>query len=220
MRKVLVAIVCLGLFAAVANANDLLLYFSNQGDNSMVPDEFTNAVNPTYAGAPIYLWAFLGDVDEWNGLALDVTANAALDVSVQYNPSSILGSRWNANSDLDFVGDDHTFAVAVTEWGLGSPIEPIMNPEYSIGRHYMVGELNLGAPDFVEEFLAVGTGGIARRGGDPNDDGIYIGFDDMGAWDGPVRGDDIGATTRFADIVPEPASLLLLGLAGLALRRR
>ena len=220
MRKVLVAIVCLGLFAAVANANDLLLYFSNQGDNSMVPDEFTNAVNPTYAGAPIYLWAFLGDVDEWNGLALDVTANAALDVSVQYNPSSILGSRWNANSDLDFVGDDHTFAVAVTEWGLGSPIEPIMNPEYSIGRHYMVGELNLGAPDFVEEFLAVGTGGIARRGGNVEEDDIYMGFCDMGLWDGPLRGDDIGATTRFADIIPEPASLLLLGLAGLALRRR
>ena len=112
MRHVVSLLACVLFLSTVSHANDLLLYFSTQGDNSAVPDEFTNTYIAAYGGGPIYLWAFLGEQDEWNGLALDVTVNAALDVSIQYNPASILGSRWNANSDLDFAGDDHTFAVA------------------------------------------------------------------------------------------------------------
>ena len=218
MRKVLVAIMCLGLVATVANANDILFYFSNQADNSGVPAEFTGAVNPVPAAPVMYLWAYVGTGDEWNGVALDITINNALPDSPMYNPSSVLGQRWNNNSDLDWVGDNHAFGVAVTEWGLGSLIEPIMNPEFSVDRHYRLGEITM--PGASEEFLAVGVGGIARRGGNVLDDGIFFGFTDTGAWDGPLRGDDLGAVSAFSDIVPEPASLLLLGLAGLALRRR
>ena len=218
MRKVLVAIMCLGLVATVANANDILFYFSNQADNSGVPAEFTGAVNPVPAAPIVYLWAYLGATDEWNGVALDLTINNALPDSPMYNPTHAAGQRWNNNSDLDWVGDNHAFGVAVTEFGLGSALEQILLPDWSIDRHFMVGEITM--PGASEEFLAVGVGGIARRGGDVLTDGIYFGFTPGGAWDGPLRGDDLGAVSAFSDIVPEPASLLLLGLAGLALRRR
>jgi hypothetical protein len=67
-------------------------------------------------------------------------------------------------------------------------------------------------------FFEVGNATMARDGGG-NKEAVYFGFGDEG--DG-IKGDDVDRASSMADatIVPEPSSLLLLGLAGLALRRR
>lgn len=226
MSKIVVGMGCVGLLAGLGFAqdagtytNDLHLYFSYQSDNSKIPPEYVAGVNPIYTGDPVYLWAHVGPGDIWNGLSLDLTVNDAVSPSPLYNPGTPPHIRWNYGSDLDFGGDNHVFGVAVTEWGLGNPFEPLTAPEYSIGMHWRVGEVSFDEFGGVE-YLAVGAEGIARMGGGPGLDDVYFGFDAAGAPDGPIPNNAFGQTSVDPDIIPEPASLLLLGLAGLALRRR
>ena len=222
MRNVIAAVVCLVLVAGVASANDIHLYFSTQGDNSAVPAEFTTGVNPgpVAAGDLIYLWANIDPAgDIWNGLSLDLTVGNAVVSSPAYNPGSGPNTRWNPGSDLEFGGDNHMFGVSVTELGLGNVLEPMIAPGYNVGTHWLIAEVQFDALN-GNEFLAVGAEGIARMGGGPGLDDVYFGFDLAGAPDGPIPNNAFGQTSVYPDIIPEPASLLLLGLAGLALRRR
>ena len=72
-------------------------------------------------------------------------------------------------------------------------------------------------PGDYEVYLAVGPGGIGRQLGSPDTDLLFFGAGDAG-----LLGKHFGATSEHWDlrITPEPASLILLSLAGLFLRRR
>ena len=225
MRKIIVGVGCVGLLVGLGFAQDagtwshnLHLYFSYQSDNSKIPPEYTAGVNPVYSGDPIYLWAHVDPGERWNGLSLDLTVNDAVSPSPLYNPGTPPHTRWNLGSDLDFGGDNHVFGVAVTEWGLGNPFEPLTAPEYSIGTHWRVGEVDF-AGTGGGEFLAVGNEGIWSPR-DPHTDYVYFGFTPAGDPDGPLPGNGFGQVSQYPDIIPEPGGLLLVGLAGLSLRRR
>lgn len=220
-RNVAATIACLLALAAVGSASEIHLYFSHQGNNSAVPPEYDNGENPVYDGTPIYLWAQTPQGTIWNGLFLDLTVNTAVAPSPLYNPGTAPNTRWDPVSDLDFAGDNRVWAEAVTQLGLGNMLEPLIAPGFSIGEHWLVGEVSF-EDFFDQEFLAIPPppGLIPPQPGYPPGTELYFGFTPAGDPDGPIYGYQYGAISAYADIIPEPASLLLLGLAAPLLRRR
>ena len=238
MRKFTVALMCLGMFAAVAHAqggSDLELYFSTTGAGDVVPPEYAAYENPTISAGTFYLWAFVLTDDLWNGLALENQGALAIGGQMYNDPIPVLGNiRWEPApaSDLDPTDDQYIFGFSVQQMGLGSATEatgdayfgwdyfiPGTNHAGTEGGHYLVAEYQFDSLD--EVFLAPGIGGISLSGSGPGENDVYFGFNADGTdRDAPVADNAVGIPSAVADIVPEPASLLLLALAGLALRRR
>ena len=240
MRNIVAVGLCLGLFATVANAqgSDLELYFSAAtGAGDVIPPEYAAYENPVLpaAGGTAYLWAFVLEGDRWNGVALQ---NHGPDATggLMYNDAFIGNLRWEPppGSDLDPVGDNYIFGYGVETSGLGHAGEAIAddlglwdfyipgtNHTGAAGGHYLIAEYTWAGGDPV--FLAPGIGGISLSGADPGANLVYFGFNADGTdRDAPVVDNDVGTESPVADLtfIPEPASLLLLGLAGLLLRRR
>ena len=218
MKKAIIALACLGLLAGVANANEIRLYLS---ESDTAPDmTVTPTIMADAAPVTLYLWADVTPGDKWIGISLNVDIDGAgpalIDDSIIYD-RMVMGvlPSWNPGSDFDFAPDNYAAVAAVTEQGLGGVLDV---PDFE--DSYIIGELTL---DCLEEgatdlYLTVGASGVARQGALPGEDTIYFGWGDAG-----VASNEVGVRTALPEAivcVPEPASLILLSLVGLVLRRR
>jgi len=196
------------------------------------PSELASSSNAalTPAGGRLHLWGTgdLGDPDPnvWNGIGVrigitggagvGITAGGGLNVT---SPTTL--RRWETGSDFNPTGSPARYNfIAVTRAGLNLP--PLGdgwdNGSNAVYLGYIDLSGNTGATA-AEVRLSVDDAGISRQGGDVNVDRVFFGFGDAG-----LRGDAFGQSSTGADAtvaaVPEPASMLLVGLAALALRRR
>lgn len=227
MKKLVAAFVCLGLLAGMATAqSNIQLFFSESNT-----DPGAAAGNPIVdaTGGPVtqtlYLWsAFNPATDIWNGLGLfvETTGDVVADMGSTYQVSYFSGafSRWqtspaqpyNPEWAMGARGLGHN-AAAVTSQGLNNPFDAALKTPAGF---LLVGEITFTGQN-GDIFLGVGDGKITRRDGNPGADTVTF-----GAGDPPVIANVPGTVSASFDaqFIPEPASLLLLGLAGLALRRR
>jgi hypothetical protein len=194
------------------------------------------------------LWAEVGLADVWNGLGIelvttgDLFASAALEIDTPL--WSVVGKtgafkvlagnetaydRWNPGSDNlgDSTGDFVTMA-AVTESGLGGSGDVGLGATSVYdGAQYAYVLEQRGTWFKLGTVTVTGTNGqlyLAYRptnfvGGEKGDGIMYYGWGASGI----VNLDaNLGAASDAAliTVVPEPASLILLALAGLAIRRR
>jgi hypothetical protein len=249
MRKILVAFAVLGAFAMVANAqHSVTFYFGAPetvtgpfpiagfvGDDGYPqPDADPGTVTLGLWATPAFDWASPPDI--WQGININVITTG--DVTVDnvamnnFNHGSLFSPAYRWESSSDFGTDNHFYLVGVSTFGIGgmlpdpygSPSDDLCyvdGPEGSGFLRYWMGNVTLsGADAGGDVFLQIGMGGIARRGGVVTTDLIYFGRDG----DAPLLGDDFMAMTATPEFhfnaIPEPASLILLSLAGLFLRRR
>lgn len=214
-----------------------------------VPGEKGTATNPCYelatgqtsATARFHLWAKpdfgpdndgdgIPDTNRWNGIALGIQISGGGSLSnwagLNVNTPSA-ARRWQTNSDFDGRDGGVNFVGVTTTGAQG----PALGDGWDTGEGYDVdgdgvvdgnADIYLGYIEVTGGFgtevrLTVGSAGITREGGTPADDSVNFGWGDAA-----VRGNQFGSASVDADacITPEPASLVLLGLGALALRRR
>ena len=142
MKNIIVTIVALGTLSATVGASQIRFWLSR------------SAFDPGYEIVPelscepgtqaLYLWAAPEPDDTWIGISMFADF-APEDGCELVSPSEIFDQvilgvlpQWNPGSDLSFLGDHLAAAVAITEPGLGGPLDP---PDD--GNAYLIGQLTV-----------------------------------------------------------------------------
>ncbi len=233
MKKLFAVIVAGALTGAAFGQADTFRFFFDlsgaaEGSANAGPSANTNPTVVT--SGDLYVYLMYGAADQqFNSISLDftVTGPGSIDAVDVYNhpivaPSAPTGARWNT---VDETGDFDAFRIS--EFGARNI------PDMSGDTHFTSGGANDGANGVTllgklsvsytgnpgdpaaEIRMANGSLTNARQGGS-NTDNVYFGFGDASTKN------KVGRTSADPDayITPEPASLALLGLGVLALRRR
>lgn len=182
-------------FIATANAGLLNLWVTPQGTGPGTPGTVPDDGQIGYE-----LWAEVQPGDIWTGISFILSGGSASLVNDDFIFDGSGVMRWEepastlSGSNLNLLGEN--------EAGLGSSQDDIKSGDYFL----------LGTIDATSDFgTAVGAAGFQRRGANLGDDTITIGDTDL------LSDDSSTVATLWT---PEPASLALLALGALSMRRR
>jgi hypothetical protein len=168
-------------------------------------------------GSELTLWAEVGIGDIWQGIGFDMgTTGIPLIDDVTFLGG--ISHRWSTLSDFGPTGSPSDVGIVAVPGLDGNNTGLGGNLDLSQGSSYGIGEnggniFKLGTITASENFgvLTATYLGIVRQGALPGEDTIYVGADSF-------LSDAFGSTATLW--TPEPASLVLIALAGLAIRRR
>ena len=227
MRKLLIVMAVLAFVAMPANAA-LRLFFDDPAGGGD-PDIDNPYIMGPVAGYALDLWAESINYttqEHWNSVAFNINGTPGVTVdSYTIHNTNIFGTnRWqstvyNGPALPDPYAYDFRLFYVSAGFGVTDQYGSIgFDPEYRVTPSgYAIRLATMTFSGAGDVFIEVGLGGIVLSGQPVQS--VYMGVGDE---DAGLMGDSFDMTGYLADatFTPEPASLLLLGLGALVLRRR